>query len=81
MAALQLAEQAINSIRSKTISGARSSGYFMLSAALVFAGFAFVPLYGHIVWFLTFFLLFFALVFIISGVAFLRIAKKKEQIQ
>ena len=75
---LQITEQAINSIHTKTVSGARSSGYSMLAVAVVFAVFAFVPLHGHIVWYLSSFLLLVALLFFIWGAAFLRIAKRQK---
>jgi hypothetical protein len=78
LSALRLTEQAIDSLRTKTISGASFSGYSLLAAGLAMAGFAFVPIRGHIVWHITSLLLVFALVFIGAGVGFIRIAKRKE---
>ena len=78
LSALRLTEQAIESLRTKAISGARFTGYFCLAAGLVMAAFAFVPIRGHIVWHIASLCLGFAIVFIGAGVGYIRIAKRKE---
>jgi hypothetical protein len=75
-AALGSAEDAIKSIRGKTITGARSTGYLLLAAGIAFAGFAFVFLRDGI-WQLTAFLFTTGAVFVVSGIAFMRIARRR----
>lgn len=52
----------------------------LIAAAVVFAGFAFVPLHDGI-WQVALLLFPIALVFGVTGVVFLRIAKRKEQLE
>jgi hypothetical protein len=75
--ALGSAEDAIKSIRGKTTASARSCGYFLLAAGIAFAGFAFVFLRDSRFWQLATLLFTFAVVFVVSGIALLRIAKRK----
>ena len=70
----------MNAVRAKTVSSARLSGYFLLAAGFVFGGFAVVPLRDGL-WQLGVFLLPLALVFLVAGWAFLRIAKRRERIE
>jgi hypothetical protein len=54
------------------------AGYFLIAASIVFAGFAFVPLHDGI-WQLAVFLFPIALVFAVTGIVLVRLAKRKEQ--
>ena len=70
-------EQALDSLRKKTASSYRSNGWFLVSIAVVFLGFAGLayrdyPLLGP-------FLLPCAAVFAVTGIVFIRLAKRKEQ--
>jgi hypothetical protein len=76
--ALGLTEQAIESLRTKTIGGARLTGYFCIVVGLAMAAFAFVPIRGQIIWYISSLLVGFGVLFIGAGVAYLRIAKQKE---
>ena len=72
------AEQAIDSLRVRSVSSVRSSGYMMIASAVVFAGFGSFEVYNGIAR-LAYLLFPVALVFGITGVVYLRIAKRKEQ--
>ena len=78
LAALLRAEQAIDSLRVRSVSSVRSSGYMMIASAVVFAGFGSFEVYNGIAR-LAYLLFPVALVFGITGVVYLRIAKRKEQ--
>lgn len=78
-AALLATEQAIQSIRARSISSLRTTGYFALGAAVVFGCFGCLELYSGISR-VGYFLLPLTLVFGVGGVFYLRIAKKKEQV-
>lgn len=77
-AALLRTEQALDSLRARNVSTLRSSGYMMLATAVVFVGCGTFEVYDGIAQVAC--LLFPAgLVFGITGLAYLRIAKKKDQ--
>ena len=74
--ALLSAEQAIDSLRTKSASSYRSNGYFMIAIAVVFVVFTMLayrqyPILGP-------FVLPCAGVFAVTGVVFIRLAKRKE---
>jgi hypothetical protein len=78
MTAVEISDLAMEGLRDKAMNSALWSGYLMIACSIGFGLFGFVPVAGHIRWNLTFFLLFVAVVFFVSGLAFLRIAKKKQ---
>jgi len=78
MAAVDNFDLTIGGLQNSAIRSARLTGYMMIACALVFGAFGFVPIAGHVRWSLAFFLLFAAIVFLVSGLAYLRIAKQKE---
>ena len=77
-AALLRTEQALESIRTRSVSSLRSAGYMMLATAVVFIGFGSLEVYNGIAR-LAFLLLPAGMVLGITGIAYLRIAKRKEQ--
>lgn len=75
--ALLSAEQALDSLRTKSASSYRSNGYFMIAIAVVFVGFTILayrqyPILGP-------FVLPCAAIFAVTGIVFVRLAKRKEQ--
>jgi hypothetical protein len=77
-AALLRTEQALDSLRAKSVSSLRLAGYMMLATAVVFLGFGSFEIYNGIAR-LAFLLFPAGLVFGVTGVAYLRIAKRKAQ--
>jgi hypothetical protein len=76
--ALLRTEQVLNGLRAKSISSARTVGYFSIATAVIFAGYGLfeaVAGIGRVAGFL----LPSALVFGVMGVVYLRIAKSKER--
>lgn len=65
-------------IRTKSLIAARFTGYLCIASGLAFGLFAWVPIRGHIDWHLAILLLVFAVVFILGGVGYLRVANRKE---
>ena len=77
-AALLQTEQALQSIRAKSVSSLRTTGYFVLAAGIVFGGFGVLEFFNGIES-LAFFLLLLCAVFFAVGAVYLSIARKKEQ--
>jgi hypothetical protein len=75
-AALLQTEQALQNLRSRSVSSGRTTGYFAMTAGIVFGGFGLLEFYNGIER-LGFFLLPIAVVFIVVGAIYLSIAKRK----
>ena len=65
-------------MHSRTKSNLRLTGFFTLGFALLFAVFAFIPIHGRIVWYISSLLLLCAVVFLVAGIAYLRAAKQPK---
>ena len=72
-------EQTLNGLRARSVSSLRVTGIFSIALAIGFIGFGVYTLCFERDSFMLVYLSIFALIFGAGGVAFLRIAKRKEQ--
>jgi hypothetical protein len=74
-------EAALETIRQKTVVGYRLTAYFLLAAGFVFAGLGLYEVMKAVstgrVWTMTFLIPGIAVIFIVSGIALLRMLKSK----